>query len=47
MVFTRAIDTLYINVKDKTSEFSRNLYEIAKRCGSAVRIIDNEEMNDL
>lgn len=46
MVFTRAIDTLYINVKDKTSEFSKNLFEIAKRCGSAVRIINNEEMND-
>lgn len=46
MVFTRGIDTLYINVKDKNSEFSKNLFEIAKRCGSAVRIINNEEMND-
>ena len=46
MVFTRGIDTLYINVKDKNSEFSKNLFEIAKRCGNAVRIINNEEMND-
>lgn len=39
MAFTRAIDTLYINVKDKDSDFSKNLLTIARRCGNSVRII--------
>lgn len=38
MVFTRAIDTLYIKVQNENSDFSRNLLEIARRCGHAVKI---------
>ena len=39
MVFTRAIDTLYIRVENPLSEFSKNLIYIAERCGDAVQIL--------
>lgn len=39
MVFTRAIDTLYIKISDNNSEFSKNLIDIARNCGDSVQIL--------
>ena len=39
MVFTRAIDTLYIKINDASCEFSQNLIDIARNCGNSVQIL--------
>lgn len=39
MVFTRAIDTLYIKISDTNCEFSKNLIDIARNCGDSVQIL--------
>lgn len=39
MAFTRPIDTLYLKIKTPSSEFSRNLLEIAESCGGIVEIL--------
>lgn len=39
MVFTRAIDSLYIKIKDANCEFSKNLMSIARNCGDSVQIL--------
>jgi hypothetical protein len=39
MAFTRPMDTLYISLTNTNSEFSKELLEIAKKCGDAVDLI--------
>lgn len=42
MAFTRAIDTLYIRVKEPRNEFSQNLVQIAKQCGNSITILSDQ-----
>ena len=43
MAFTRAIDTLYLKIKDINSDFSRELLKIAEECGDVVEVLyDNK-----
>lgn len=39
MIFTRAIDTLYIKIDDTNSEFSKRLMDIACNCGHSIQIL--------
>ena len=39
MAFTRAIDTLYLKIKDMNSDFSRELLRVAEECGDIVEIL--------
>lgn len=43
MAFTRAIDTLYLKIKDIHCDFSKELLKIAEECGDVVEILyDNK-----
>lgn len=43
MAFTRAIDTLYIRVRNPMNDFSKSLMEIAEKCGDHVEIWGKKE----
>jgi hypothetical protein len=43
MAFTRAIDTLYLKIKDINSDFSRELLGVAEQCGDIVEVLYDDK----